>query len=265
MEQVFEKYLNGLDESIYDYISSLLSDAETLDEDLSDQLQQLLLSADFIPDEDEAQAEQLVSSLFDALRNAPGSKFLDATASPSDDAPKLLAKPVRFGGASSPGKGPAVDGKLGLATGRQAGPNGSGVALTQFGRNTELKVGDRKLTRKEKREEERRQKLQERQDQETSDALSYEKQLDAINALATLDLDAALEEQDGQLQDVHLSDFDLPNKGGSGNLLVNASVVFARARRYGLIGRNGVGKTSELKVAKLWICEMYYVLTNICR
>ena len=322
MEQVFTTYLEGLDESIFDYISSLLSDAEALDEDLSEQVQQLLLSADFVPEEDECRAQKLVEDLFQALRNAPGSKFLDAAEAQSvkDDGPRLLAQPVclvdgyensRAGngkkkengqeknsksahGFSNDSNGPThaksdansnfsqlksdsskgksdstgrneksnafaknnITGGLGLSSfASNMGINGDMLnhagfgenttpTLTQFGRNTEMKVTERKLTRKEKREEERRLKEQQRQQQQTSEALAYEKQLEAINALATLDLDDP-EDAQGGLQDVHLADFDLPNKSGSGSLLTNASIVFVRARRYGLVGRNGVGKTSK--------------------
>jgi len=45
--------------------------------------------------------------------------------------------------------------------------------------------------------------------------------------------------------DVHLKHFDLPNlRGGGPDLLQNASLTLARGRRYGLMGRNGCGKTT---------------------
>ena len=47
--------------------------------------------------------------------------------------------------------------------------------------------------------------------------------------------------------DVHLKNFELPNlRGGGPNLLDNASLTFAKGRRYGLMGRNGCGKTTLL-------------------
>jgi ATP-binding cassette subfamily F protein 3 len=47
--------------------------------------------------------------------------------------------------------------------------------------------------------------------------------------------------------DVHLKNFDLPNlRGGGPNLLQNSSLTLARGRRYGLMGRNGCGKTTFL-------------------
>ena len=49
------------------------------------------------------------------------------------------------------------------------------------------------------------------------------------------------------MSDVHFQNFDLPNlRGGGPNLLTNASLSLARGRRYGLMGRNGCGKTTFL-------------------
>lgn len=47
--------------------------------------------------------------------------------------------------------------------------------------------------------------------------------------------------------DVHLQNFNLANrKGGGKDLLEDASLILARGRRYGLMGRNGCGKTTLL-------------------
>ncbi|KAJ1447976.1 P-loop containing nucleoside triphosphate hydrolase protein [Pelagophyceae sp. CCMP2097] len=48
--------------------------------------------------------------------------------------------------------------------------------------------------------------------------------------------------------DVHLRGFDLANKKGSGgDLLVGAAMTISAGRRYGLLGRNGCGKTTLLQ------------------
>ena len=49
------------------------------------------------------------------------------------------------------------------------------------------------------------------------------------------------------LGNVELGPFNLPNPGGGPDLIENASVVLAPGRRYGLIGRNGKGKSTLLK------------------
>lgn len=54
-------------------------------------------------------------------------------------------------------------------------------------------------------------------------------------------------EEASAMTDVHFRNFDLPNlRGGGPNLLTNASLSLARGRRYGLMGRNGCGKTTFL-------------------
>ena len=46
-------------------------------------------------------------------------------------------------------------------------------------------------------------------------------------------------------RDVHFRDFDLPNlRGGGPDLLARANLTLAHGRRYGLMGRNGCGKTT---------------------
>ena len=53
--------------------------------------------------------------------------------------------------------------------------------------------------------------------------------------------------EESQMRDVRLLGFDLPNlRGGGPNLLSGASLILARGRRYGLMGRNGCGKTTFL-------------------
>ena len=46
-------------------------------------------------------------------------------------------------------------------------------------------------------------------------------------------------------RDVHIREFDLPNlRGGGPDLLIGANLTLAHGRRYGLIGKNGCGKST---------------------
>jgi len=69
--------------------------------------------------------------------------------------------------------------------------------------------------------------------------------------------------------DFHIENYSLPNKRGAGDLLYNATVTFARGRRYGLIGRNGVGKSTLLDaIARREIegvpsCSIFYVRQEV--
>lgn len=60
--------------------------------------------------------------------------------------------------------------------------------------------------------------------------------------------DAELEDlANDNARDVHLRDFDLPNlRGGGPDLLSGANLTLAHGRRYGLMGRNGCGKTTVM-------------------
>jgi ABC-type dipeptide/oligopeptide/nickel transport system ATPase subunit len=61
------------------------------------------------------------------------------------------------------------------------------------------------------------------------------------------DVDTMMEASADNSQDCHFRSFDLANlRGGGPNLLTNASLSLARGRRYGLMGRNGCGKTTFL-------------------
>ena len=58
-------------------------------------------------------------------------------------------------------------------------------------------------------------------------------------------VDRMVQQSTDNMLDVHLQNMDLPNlRGGGPDLLTNANVTFARGRRYGLMGRNGCGKTT---------------------
>mmetsp|Transcript_41755 Transcript_41755/g.91060 ORF Transcript_41755/g.91060 Transcript_41755/m.91060 type:complete len:750 (-) Transcript_41755:192-2441(-) len=56
--------------------------------------------------------------------------------------------------------------------------------------------------------------------------------------------DASLAGDGSSLATAQLTGFSLPNKKGSGDLLVDASCTLVGGRRYGLIGKNGVGKST---------------------
>lgn len=69
--------------------------------------------------------------------------------------------------------------------------------------------------------------------------------------------------------DFHMDRVSLVNKKGSGDLLHDASCTFANGRRYGLLGRNGVGKSTFLDaVARREIpgvpaCSIFYVRQEV--
>jgi len=50
-----------------------------------------------------------------------------------------------------------------------------------------------------------------------------------------------------KLNSIECDTFDLPNPGGGADLLTETSFIFVPGRRYGLIGRNGKGKSTLMK------------------
>lgn len=72
--------------------------------------------------------------------------------------------------------------------------------------------------------------------------LEAEEGRDDEGAAADKELDDVV---DDNARDVHLRNFDLPNlRGGGPDLLSGANLTLAHGRRYGLMGRNGCGKTT---------------------
>jgi ABC-type glutathione transport system ATPase component len=67
------------------------------------------------------------------------------------------------------------------------------------------------------------------------------------NNKTTTSVASMMEQSTDKMMDCHLSHFDLPNlRGGGPDLLTNANLTLGRGRRYGLMGRNGCGKTTLL-------------------
>jgi ABC-type dipeptide/oligopeptide/nickel transport system ATPase subunit len=90
-----------------------------------------------------------------------------------------------------------------------------------------------KAIRLEMEEAERKRAIQEAMDLFNDDSANDDNPEDL--------LDAAVDNS----ADVHIKNMDLPNlRGGGPDLLQNASLTLARGRRYGLMGRNGCGKTT---------------------
>lgn len=122
--------------------------------------------------------------------------------------------------------------------------SGNEAAMSEKRRRKERQ----KALREEMEEAERKRAIQ-----EAMDILNDEEENDDGNGAGAGEngsgkmsddfLDAAADNS----ADVHLKNFDLPNlRGGGADLLQNASLTLARGRRYGLMGRNGCGKTTFL-------------------
>jgi ATPase subunit of ABC transporter with duplicated ATPase domains len=89
-----------------------------------------------------------------------------------------------------------------------------------------------KLLREEMEEKERQRALK-----EAMDVLNQQDQEETPEELI-------MKHSQDNAADIHLRNFDLPNlRGGGPDLLQNSSLTLSKGRRYGLMGRNGCGKT----------------------
>ena len=210
------RLLAGLDEDILDYIVGTLEGDEELEE-MQEAVTAFLISCEHCADEGSAIAK--CTELFGEL-GLTGA----APAAPESDEPlKLLSKTTTM--AEDAGK---------LFRGDESGLGGKLVDISEA-------LDDRKK-RKAALEAERRATkaaytriLAQRAEEEA--ALQ-----DALTTAVTL------RAQRGAFTGaVEAKPFSLPNPGGGRDLLENATFTLLRGRIYGLIGRNGKGKSTLLR------------------
>jgi ABC-type dipeptide/oligopeptide/nickel transport system ATPase subunit len=102
--------------------------------------------------------------------------------------------------------------------------------------------------RRKARQKEIRERLEEEERQRAiQEAMDMFENNKEQGGAAADDVDTMMEASADNAQDCHFRSFDLANlRGGGPNLLTNASLSLSRGRRYGLMGRNGCGKTTFL-------------------
>lgn len=222
-----------LDEDICEYIQSTLAD-DPHDEDAIDNVKELLRGSI----EGDADPEEVIVKFLDHLKLADQ----EETKKPDVDVPlKKLDKTVTMkeydvetfaNGLSSEPMNDHEDEAISSIQDFYA--NMIDVS------NVEAAVSERKrrkerqrAIREEMEEAERKRAIQEAMDIMNEDGDDENNPEDY--------LDAATDNS----ADVHIRNLDLPNlRGGGADLLQNASLTLARGRRYGLMGRNGCGKTT---------------------
>ncbi|KAL9185239.1 hypothetical protein ACHAXT_003016 [Thalassiosira profunda] len=101
--------------------------------------------------------------------------------------------------------------------------------------------------RRKARQREMREKMEEQERKRAiEDALRMMEEGDGMGDEANEEMSEVATASDNAA-DVHFANFHLPNrKGGGPDLLTEANLTLARGRRYGLMGRNGCGKTTLL-------------------
>lgn len=232
-----------VDEDTYDYIQSALS-GDPFDEDTREAVRQIILSS--TEDNDQVDGVEICQSLFELLdlgrSDAVGDQDLTLQGPSQGDSLRKLGQAVTMKEQDvqtfASGLRAKTDDGIELEESQIAAfyanmidPSASKAAISERDR--------RKARQKELRirmeEEERQRAIQEAMDMFQDDDAEVSKESLMEKA------------QNDNMQDVHLKEFDLPNlRGGGPNLLQNTNLTLARGRRYGLMGRNGCGKTTFL-------------------
>ncbi|CAJ1964333.1 unnamed protein product [Cylindrotheca closterium] len=228
-----------IDEDTHEYISSILSE-DPFDEDTREAVRELILSA--TEDNDQVDGVALCQSLFELLD-------LGKESGSGPDGKGENAEPeLRMLGESVTMKKQDVQTfASGLRAKTDSGVELEESAIASFYANmidpnaSEAAISER--DRRKARQKEMRIEMEEEERQR-----AIKEAMDMFQDNGEDDNESLMEKaQQDNMQDVHLKNFDLPNlRGGGPNLLQNASLTLARGRRFGLMGRNGCGKTTFL-------------------
>ena len=239
VKDVCTKLLPDLDEDIFDYVVGMLEDVEDDDiDDTAEMISGLLSSAEYCPSDEDALelAKKLLSMLRDQNESRGG-----AVESTSGDMPLKTIKALKI----------------------QDSIQEVSIEPPKPKTNTlikELKEGDEAISKKEQRLASRRgggassgnnagtfRKPKSNKPTALELAEKETAELEAELAAARV---ASVRERTrlgAYRGSLDATSFTLPNPGGGMPLLEDAACRFVWGRRYGLIGRNGVGKSTLLR------------------
>ena len=257
-----------LDEDATEYVTSLLSDDPT-DEDAREAVMALVAGS---IDDDEADPAEVCAALFQLLDfgsvGGPGDGNADSNAAGGGSGLPKTPAPTRSSSTMSDAAGGGALRKLTesvtlkekdvttFASGLSAAVDTVGgmeqqSQIAAFYANM-IDPSENPAAMSERARRKARQKA-------LREAAEEEERRRAIeDAMKMLEDDEGGDGKDGgdtelddlandNARDVHLRDFDLPNlRGGGPDLLSGANLTLAHGRRYGLMGRNGCGKTTMM-------------------
>eukprot|EP00977_Amphora_coffeiformis_P000827 scaffold178_cov163-Amphora_coffeaeformis.AAC.1 len=244
VQDVCQELLPDLDEDIFEYIVGALEEASYEDEDAREEtatmVASFLESAGYLEEADEAlaKAHELIQRVIAAKQGGGG----NATTM-DDDEPKVLSEEVK---------------KMTLTAEEALVSPIDGLAddNVRVNRNTIIEETpedeENKAAKTAKRKDEKAAKKEERNrkagklsavEQAEADRL----QVDAELAEARVRAIRARTELGAFKGALDAKSFTLPNPGGGQPLLEDAACRLVWGRRYGLIGRNGMGKSTLLR------------------
>jgi len=237
VQQVCQELLPDLDEDIFDYIVGALEEFQSeavgaADPDETEaMISGFLESAEYVsePEEAAAKAQELVARV----------SAVAASGSGSSDVPQKLSEETK---------------KLMIRVDEHQSSGAAAAAATRVNKNTLIEnepVSDKDQKLAKKRDDKASKKQEKAQkygkqtpaQQAEQQALQVEAELAAAR-IAAVQARTKLGAYKGALD---AKSFTLPNPGGGQPLLEDAACRLVWGRRYGLIGRNGTGKSTMLR------------------
>ena len=231
-----------VDSDTIEYICGML--AEDMTVDTREAVDALIAGAD------EDGGEELSRALWGRLLGEGGAGEDEDGDDGVGQVTKLLTNKVRMAEEDSQysGNGGIVPLTSEEETAASRGFSVAAFFANQIGVRTEAAISEkkrRKLAQKKLREEQERREREKEIEHQMAMAAAGGSEEGGDGSC----YDGADFEAEDNAADVHLANFNLPNKKGSGqDLLSNVNLTLARGRRYGLVGRNGCGKTTLMEM-----------------
>jgi ATP-binding cassette subfamily F protein 3 len=225
---VLGKVLKGIDEDILEYLVSMISEDPSMDvETMVETMGPFLESCEFIDDCEKATpyCEKIVAGL------KSGGVDMDTN---KDAAPKKLETMVSIADSMEQ---MTTTGMEDLAKGRQ-----KGNTIIEYKEESEM-VDERKERRMDKEDAKRAQAKVKKFEQVKLQMAELERELE-LARVSAVRLRNRMGAHKGAIE---AQPFVLPNPGGGADLLEDATFTLVRGKKYGLIGRNGKGKSTLLR------------------
>jgi ATP-binding cassette subfamily F protein 3 len=254
LESALKPYADSIDEDTFSYIASLLQD-DPYDSDAREAVGSLIVGS--LPDE-QVDGEEVCRSLFalldlgrystpcdngesvHILENADGNDVLftgNSVAAPRklNQAVTMKAQDIQTYASGLRAESYNDDPKEEMKESQ----------IASFYANM-IDVGNAAAQSERVRRKQRQKEIREQMEQEER-SRAIQQAMEMLQTTETNTVESMMEKSADNGADVHFTNLDLPNlRGGGPPLLQNANITFSRGRRYGLMGRNGCGKTTFL-------------------